>query len=113
MENLSLVSNKVVQEVLNDHPEFVSLKHVIINHPHGVDVYLTPSPIYDGLLATPAFREHVAPMHAELRAWAATNPRLHYVNEFQAFPKKAMQSTDHLIHDAAQVYTRRLAEIVR
>ncbi len=80
---------------------------------HEVDIYLTSAPIFEGLLASPAFREHVAPMQAEFRVWDASNPRLHYIDEFQAFPKESMQNADHLIHDAAQVYTRRLAEIVR
>jgi hypothetical protein len=120
-------SPQAVEQEITDHLREMSLQDFSISaenraalaglrefaDSHGVNVYLTNSPINDELASSPGFHEYVAPMHAELRAWAATSPRLHYVEGFQTYPRDLMQGVDHVIDEGARDLTQRIARLVQ
>ena len=53
------------------------------------------------------------PLHEAMERWAAGSPRLYYVDRFQTFESSQMQNVDHVTHDGAAVYTKRLTRVLR
>ena len=77
----------------------------------GFDIYLANSPMYEGLYRDPGFQAYFRQVQQELRAFAATSPRIHYIaQEPWTFPKDQMEDCDHVTAPASQEFTRKLAE---
>jgi hypothetical protein len=84
-----------------------------ISEQHDIEVFLTTSPIFEGLLTDEVFLAYIHQMQNQLSMWSESGERLHYLPEIVTFRKTAMQSADHLVAEAADVYTRRVAALVR
>jgi len=80
---------------------------------HGIQVYLTHSPLYAGMHEDRAFREDYAQAMSFLDEVARRSPNLHHLDEVVTFPEDQMQTFDHVTHRAALIYTRRLVEQVK
>jgi len=80
---------------------------------YGFQVYLTHSPLYAGMHENRAFREDYAQAESFLDEVVRGSPNLHHLDEVITFPEDQMQTFDHVTHEAAEVFTRRLAEQVR
>lgn len=78
---------------------------------HGFDVYVSHSPLYEGLYADPGFQHHLARLDEALAAIAATHPRLRpLAGPPKTFPAEQMTTVDHLIEQGAHAFTESLAE---
>jgi hypothetical protein len=80
----------------------------------GFDVYIANGPIYEELRRQPTFRAYLAQLNAEMRRFTNSSPRLHFVlQDPPTFQADEMVNCDHLIDDAARVYTEELAAAVK
>lgn len=84
-----------------------------ISENYGIDVFVVPSPIFDGLLDSEEFVAHIENMHMQLNEWSESGSRLYYVPELVPFPRTTMENADHLTADAARSYTYRVGTLVR
>lgn len=76
---------------------------------HGINVYLAVGPLFDGLYRDPAFAAYFTQVEVHLEEVAAQSGRIHYLSQVTTFGADHMQNIDHVIHDAAEIYTANLA----
>jgi hypothetical protein len=80
---------------------------------HGFEVYVASSPLYAEVSASAPFQRYYAELLKQLRKLGSRSPRLHLVlEEPVTFPAERMENADHLDHQAAAIYSERLADAV-
>jgi hypothetical protein len=81
---------------------------------HDFHVYIANSPLYAGLADNEEFQVYYRDVQEGLRGVVKRSPRLSYVlEEPPVFEASQMENVDHVNHEAAAVYTERLAEAIR
>ena len=77
---------------------------------YGFRLYLAHGPVFDGLAKTPAYRRYLKLLNAHLAGFAASSPNVEVVLRNPVrFDKGSMENPNHLVGDAPEAYTRRLA----
>lgn len=77
---------------------------------YGFEVYVVNAPLYRGLAETEAFRRYFSEVARLLEGFAARHDSVHYVKSQHLFEKDEMQNADHLVTEAAERYTRSVAD---
>ncbi len=78
---------------------------------HDFDVYLASAPVYERLAQAEPFQRYLAEVAQALDSVTGPRSRVRLVfTEPMAFPASEMQNADHLVHSAADRFTRALAE---
>ena len=76
---------------------------------NGFNIFLAHGPLIDELWQEASFRLYFKKLKARLEQMAESKHGLHLILEKPIFfPKEMMQSADHVIEDAAKIYTRRV-----
>ena len=74
---------------------------------HGFDVYLANSPMHEDLPVDAFFSDYYSHLKSTLSELTSKSPRVHLVmDEIVTFDSNSMQNTDHVVYDAAQVYSQ-------
>lgn len=110
--HINLVKNK--QFSLSS-PNQKSLEQIVaLAEQYNFNVYLTNSPLYEGLYQNKNFRAYFSQVQKTLRSVADKSDRVHYILQKPiTFPKIRMQNADHVIESAAKEYTHKLVSEVR
>lgn len=78
---------------------------------HRFEIYISDSPLYEGLYAEPGFQRRLTALHDALAQFAAAHPRVHVLpGPVRTFPAGQMTTVDHLIEEGARSFTESLAE---
>lgn len=81
---------------------------------HDFHVYIANSPLYAGLASNEDFQVYYRDVQEGLREVVKRNSRRSYVlDEPMVFEASQMENADHVNHEAAAVYTERLAAAIR
>ncbi len=91
-----------------------SLKSIVaLAEKHNFNVYLTNSPIYEGLNENKDFLAYYQQVKKIFQEFDKRSDKVHYIQELITFPKEQMQNADHLVESSAKVYTKKLAEKIK
>jgi hypothetical protein len=91
-----------------------SLKSIVtLAEKHNFNVYLTNSPIYQGLNENKDFLAYYQQVKKTFQEFDKRSDKVHYIQEPITFPKEQMQNADHLVESSAKVYTKKLAEKIK
>lgn len=76
----------------------------------GFDLWLTPSPMYEGLYHEPDFQAYYSALLAELDALSRIHPRVRILmREPPLYSPNQMENADHVVGEAALYYSERVA----
>ncbi len=76
----------------------------------GFDLWLTPSPMYEGLYREPDFQTYYGALLAELDALSRRHPRVRVLMRAPPlFSPDQMENADHVVGEAALAYSERVA----
>ena len=74
---------------------------------HGFNVYLANSPLHNKLLLDSSFEEYFSDLKSVVSEFVSKSPHVHLLlDEIVTFDANSMQNTDHVVYDAAQIYTQ-------
>jgi hypothetical protein len=92
---------------LISHQNQLALEYLVkLAEENQFDIYLVPSPTYEGLRHEQSFQNFLGEMHRQLSEISTSSPYLHSITEVSYFPAGVMQNPDHLTQPGAVVYTR-------
>lgn len=81
---------------------------------HGFDVWIATSPVWEGVWKDQRFRSMFHGVVRQVQAVAAKHPRLHVILPTPAtFRANEMENVDHVTAEAAEDYTREIAEAIQ
>jgi hypothetical protein len=80
---------------------------------YKINVYITNSPIYEGLDRNKDFLAYFDRLQKTFQELDDRSPQIHYIAQPIAFPKEVMQNADHLVESSAKVYTEKLVEKIQ
>jgi hypothetical protein len=76
-------------------------------------VYLVNSPVYERLFQENDFQVYLSGLYAALADYANRSPQVIFIPGAKTFPADQMQTPDHLIESAAEIYTRWLVNVIQ
>lgn len=85
---------------------------VVLAEGYETNIYITNSPIYEGLYASEPFQAYLSQVRQELESFAAQSEHIHYLPGVSVFAGDQMENVDHVIYDAAVRYTEDVARAV-
>jgi len=81
---------------------------------HQFDLYLAHGPVFEKLAEGRPYRRYLGYLNEYLEEFAAQSPRVQLLfSEPIRFKQQEMENPNHLVGDAANVFTRKLAEALR
>jgi hypothetical protein len=95
--------------VMSDINQQALAQLVTLAEAHQIEVYLAFGPIYEGVAQEEAFQTYVAQVRAGLQTFADQSEHVHVLATTAVFPANQMENADHVILEAAEVYTNLIA----
>ncbi|KYC41571.1 hypothetical protein WA1_16095 [Scytonema hofmannii PCC 7110] len=105
-EQIELLKNHEFQ--ISSHNRLAIDKFIDLAEKFNFDIYLANSPIYKDLYENEQFQAYFNQVQKTLNAYADRTPRVHHIQKPITFAKEQMENADHVIYDAAKVYTKQL-----
>ena len=91
-----------------------TINHIItLANQYKINVYIVDAPTYEKLYEYDAFQIHRKQLQAWLESVANQSDFVHYIPLVAIFSKDEMVNTNHITHDAAIVYTKQVAELLK
>ena len=89
----------------------IAIEHIIaLADQHDINVYIVNAPLYEKLYENRLFRERRL---AKISEWWSNidhrSDNIHYIPTISTFPLYQLQEVDHVIDDAAEIYTEELS----
>jgi hypothetical protein len=93
------------------YPNQIAMEKIIeLAERYRFNIYLLNGPVYEGLYQNAEFQEYLSGVQQQMDEFARQSEYVHHISTILTFPAGQMQSTDHLILSAAQVYTGKVVE---
>ncbi|GJM40176.1 MAG: hypothetical protein DHS20C20_04580 [Ardenticatenaceae bacterium] len=86
---------------------------VALAETHEIEIFLAFGPLYEKLAADENFQAYYAAERAEIEQITNLSAYVHLLETTAVFPADKMENVDHLIFEAAQIYTGMLSEEIR
>jgi hypothetical protein len=99
--NLSPVNRKALEAIVD------------MAEKHQINVYITNSPIYEGLTKNKEFLSYFDRVSKTLQEFDDRSDLVHYIQQPITFAKEEMQNADHLVESSAKIYTEKLADKIK
>ena len=83
---------------------------IFLAEENDIEVYLAFGPVYEALAQDDQFQTYFEDVRTELQSVAAQSEQLHLLGLRAVFPANQMENVDHLIFDAAKIYTNMIVD---
>lgn len=83
---------------------------ILLAEAHNIEIYLAFGPLFEGLVQNEQFQRYLTQVRMELQAVAARSDNLYLLGETAVFPAEQMENADHVILEAAIIYTNFIAD---
>jgi len=97
----TFVLSEINQQALT---QFIALAEA-----HHIEVYLAFGPMYEGLAQAELFQTYLGQVRADLQLFADQSEHVHLLATTAVFPANQMENVDHVILEAAEIYTNMIA----